>query len=72
MRKYKNIFQYGYSSVYPDVYCNSERCGFDIKSEFQIKFKEWKDKICKQFGTDPNAYKNRKYISAFEKKNNSC
>ena len=34
----KNISQYGY--VYPDVYCNSKSCGFDLKSEFQIKFKE--------------------------------
>ena len=44
LRKYKNIFQYVYASVYPDVYCNSERCGFDLKREFQVKFKEYKDK----------------------------
>ena len=29
---------------YPDVYCSSKWQGFDLKSEFQIKFKEYKDK----------------------------
>ena len=30
--------------VYADVYCNNKRRGFDLKSEFQIKLKEYKDK----------------------------
>ena len=68
MRKYKNIFQNVYSLVYPDVYYNSERRSFDIKNEFQIKFKEYKNKKSEQFGKDPNAYKNREDISPFEQK----
>ena len=39
LRKHEKVFQYVYSSVYPDVYCNSEQRSFDIKSKFQIKFK---------------------------------
>ena len=52
LRKYKNIYQ-------------SEWRSFDIKSELQIKFKEYKDK---EAGKDPNAYKNREDISSFEQK----
>lgn len=36
----KKIFQY----IFPVVYCNSEQHGFDLKSESQIKFNEYKDK----------------------------
>ena len=68
LRKYKNFFQYVFSSVYTDVYCNSERRSFDIKSKFQINFKEYKDKKSEQFGKDLNAYKNREDISSFEQK----
>ena len=68
LRKYKNFFQYVFSSVYTDVYCNSERRSFDIKSKFQINFKEYKDKKSEQFGKDLSAYKNREDISSFEQK----
>ena len=40
LRKYQIISQYVYASVYPDVYCNSVRCDFDLKCEFQVKFKK--------------------------------
>ena len=40
----KNIFQYVYSWVYPEVYCSTERRGFDLKSTFQLVFKTYKDK----------------------------
>ena len=30
--------------IYPDVCCNSGRRDFDLKSEFQIKSKEYKEK----------------------------
>lgn len=32
---------------HPDVYCNNERCGFDLKSKFKIKIKDYKDKKMK-------------------------
>lgn len=36
---YKNIFQYVYSNVFPEIYCSTERRGFDLKSNFHIIFK---------------------------------
>ena len=44
LRQFKNIFQYVYSCVYPDVYCSTERRGFHLKSTFQLVFKTYKDK----------------------------
>ena len=41
LRKSKNIFQYLYSMVCPDIYYNIKRCGFDLKSEFQIRVEEY-------------------------------
>lgn len=55
--------------VYPDVYCNSKQCGFDLKSEFQIKLKEQKDKKTSQhLGNDPSVYKNREEFLTLNKK----
>ena len=39
----KDIFQYTYSIVYLDIYCSTERRGFDLKSSFQLVFKAYKD-----------------------------
>ena len=36
---YKNIFQYVYSNVYPEIYCSTEKRGFDLKGNFHIMFK---------------------------------
>ena len=41
---HKNIFQYVYSNVLPEVYCTTERRGFDLKSTFHIVLKTYKDK----------------------------
>ena len=41
---HKNIFQYDYSNVFPQIYCATERRGFDLKSTFHIAFKAYKDK----------------------------
>ena len=41
---YKNIFQYVYSNVFPEIYCSTERCGFDSKSNFHIIFKTYNNK----------------------------
>ena len=40
----KNIFQYVYSNVFPEIYCSIERRGFNLKSNFHIIFKTYKDK----------------------------
>ena len=37
-----NIFQYVYAKCYPDVYSPSEKRGIKLKSEFLLKFKNWK------------------------------
>ena len=44
LRKNKSIFQYVYSIVYPEIYCSTEKRGFDLKSEYLVAFKEYKDK----------------------------
>ena len=44
LSSYKNIFQYVYSNVFPEIYCSTEKRGFDLKSNFHIFFKTYKDK----------------------------
>ena len=33
-----------YSNVFPEIYCSTERRGFDLKRHFHIIFKTYKDK----------------------------
>ena len=42
--QFKNIFQYVYFNVYPELYCSTGRWGFDPKSTFHIVFKACKGK----------------------------
>ena len=42
--QFKNIFQYVYSNVYREVYCSTERRGFNLRSTFHLVFKTYKDK----------------------------
>ena len=42
--QFKNIFQYVYSSTYPDIYCATEQRGFNIKISFYIVYRNYKDK----------------------------
>ena len=44
LSSYKNIFQYVHSNVFPEIYCATEKRGFDLKSNFHIIFKMYKDK----------------------------
>ena len=44
LRKNINVFQYVYSIVYPDIYCSSEERGYDLRSEYLINFKEYRDR----------------------------
>ena len=39
LSSYKTIFQYVYSNVFPEIYCSTEKRGFDLKSNFHIMFK---------------------------------
>ena len=68
---HKNIFQYVYSNVFPEIYCSTERCGFDLKSYFHITFKTYKDKTQFEisFGKNPENYETIKSeTSVFEQK----
>ena len=44
LSQYKNIFQYVYSNIFTEIYCSTERRGFELKSNFHIIFKTYKDK----------------------------
>ena len=49
LANYKDIFQYVYSYTFPEIYTMSEKRGIDMKSNFYILFKTYKDKqIIKQ------------------------
>ena len=41
---YKGIFQYVYSHLFSEVYTSSEKRGLDLKSNFHILFKTYRDK----------------------------
>ena len=45
LANYKDIFQYVYSCTYPEIYTTSEKRGIDMKSNFYILFKTFKDKM---------------------------
>ena len=45
LANYKDIFQYVYSHVFPEIYVTSEKRGFDLKSSFHIMFKTYRDKM---------------------------
>ena len=45
LARYKDIIQYVYSHVFPEVYTTSEKRGFDLKSNFHIMFKTYRDKM---------------------------
>ena len=70
LSQYKNIFQYVYPNVFPEIYCATERRGFDLKSTFHIVFKTYKDKKeIEQLGKNPQNYKNaHAETSVFEQK----
>ena len=56
---YKNIFQFFHSNDYPKIYCSTEKRGFDLKSNFHIMSKTYKDKMqMRALGKNPNNYEN--------------
>ena len=40
----KKIFQFAYATTYPEIYTFVEKRGIDLRNNFHLKFKEWKDK----------------------------
>ena len=44
LSQFKSIFHFIYSNFYPEIYCLTERRGFDLKSTFHLTFKTYKDK----------------------------
>ena len=43
--RFIDIYQYVYPHVFPEIYTASEKRGFDLKSNFHIIFKSYRDKI---------------------------
>ena len=70
LSSYKNIFQYAYSNVYPEIYCSTEKRSFDLKSNFNIIIKTYKDKMqMRSIGKNPNNYDNiQKETNIYEHK----
>ena len=40
----KRIFQFVYSNVYPEIHSFVEKIGVDMRNNFHLQFKEWKDR----------------------------
>ena len=38
------VFQFVYSNVYPEIYSFAEKRGIDLRNNFHLKLKKWKDK----------------------------
>ena len=55
LARYKYIFQYVYSHVFPEVYTSTEKRGFNLKSNFNVLFKTYLNKmILRQQATAKN------------------
>ena len=71
LSSYKNISQYVYSNVFPEIYCSTERRSFNLKSNFHIIFKTYTDKkqLEISLGKNPDNYETtRNDTSVFEQK----
>ena len=71
LSSYKNIFQYLYSNVFPKIYCSTKKRGFDLKSNFHIIFKTYKDKkkLETSLGKNPENYETvRNETNMYEQK----
>ena len=54
----RSSYQYVYSNVFPEIYCSTEKRGFDLRSSFHIIFKIYKDKkkLDSPLGKNPENY----------------
>ena len=69
LARYKDIFQYVYSHVFPEIYTTSEKKGFDLKSNFHIIFKAYRDKMAikqQHLAKTPLNYENSATKETFE------
>ena len=71
--RFKDIYQYVYSHVFPKVYTTSEKRDFDLKSNIHILFKAYRDKmLMRQQSTakNPATYEvqNQKETCQFDQK----
>ena len=60
-----------YSNVFPEIYCSIEKRGFDLKSNFHIIFKTYKDKkkLNSSLGKNPENYQSiRNETNIYEQK----
>ena len=71
LSSYKNMYQYVYSNVFPEIYCSTEKRGFDLKSNFHIIFKTYKDnkQLENSLGKHPENYESiRNETCTYEQK----
>ena len=71
LSQYKKILRYVYSNAFPETYCSIKRRGFDLKSNFHIIFKTYKDKKKMEASpgkTPPNYEEIRDETYAYEQK----
>ena len=71
LSSYKSIFQYVYFNVFPKIYCSTEKRGFDLKNNFHIIFKTYKDKkqLECSLGKNPENYESiRDETNTYEQK----
>ena len=73
LARFKDNYQYVYSHVFPEVYTTSEKRGFDLKSNFHILLKAYRDKmLMRQQSTakNPATYevRNQKETCEFDQK----
>ena len=45
LARFKDVYQYVYSHVFSEIYTTSEKRGFDLKSNFHILFKAYRNKM---------------------------
>ena len=59
LSQFKDIFQYVYSNVYPQIYCSTKKRGFSLRSTFHIMFKIYEYKKNTEYlGKNPQNYEN--------------
>ena len=71
LSSYKNIYQYVNSNVFSEIYCATEKRVFDLKSNFHIIFKTYKNKkqIESSMGKNPDNYESiRNETNIYEQK----
>ena len=72
LSRYKDIYQYVYSHVFPDIYTNSEKRDFNLKSNFHTLFKAYRNKqLIRQHATAKNPINYEQKNETFENEQKS-